>query len=110
MTALPLCQSVVCDVLMTEVLGEVQSLLHWICSRPLQLDALCAQHALVVPQQAFILAHLVGFHAARDAERRQQSRCLADVPFHRVQAETTVGDVRGADVLARREQVAHPHG
>ena len=41
----------------------------------------------------------------RGAERDEFADRLADRPLHRVQPVTAVGDVRGADVLARGEQV-----
>ena len=44
------------------------------------------------------------------AERCQRPRRLADVPLDGMQAKAAVGDVRGADVLRRRNQVAQPNG
>ena len=41
----------------------------------------------------------------REAERGQRAGRLADVPLDRVQPVAAVGDVRDAEVLARRQQV-----
>jgi len=77
--------------------------------RPGQLDPLRLQQGLEILQPSAVLAHGAGRHAARQAERRQQPGGLADVSLDGVQPIAAVGDVRAANVLARRERVTHSH-
>src|SRR5262249_51911587 len=77
-------------------------------ARPLQLDTIGLQQSLEFGQALRVLADLPGRHLAQQAVCRQRSRRFADVPLDRVQPITAVGQMRHAQVLARREQVHDP--
>jgi hypothetical protein len=83
--------------------------LHRVYLRPGQLEALGRAQRLELPQRALIRPDLVRLQAALQAVGGQQARRLADVPLHRVQPVTAVGDVGDAQVLAGRQEVAHAH-
>ena len=76
--------------------------------RPGDLDALRLDSALEILQQFLVVPDLPRRPARRDGVRRRAARRFADVPFHRMQPVAAVGDVRHAEVLARRQQVLDP--
>ena len=80
----------------------------WFDLRPMNLDPLRLENFLKVGQHLRRVAHLPGLHALLQAVGGEHAGRFPDVPLRRVQAVTAVGDVRGPDVLARRQQVLHP--
>ena len=77
-------------------------------TRPLQLHPVPLQAPLQAGQEAGIGAHGARACAVVQTESRQLARGLAGRPLVGVQPEAAVGDVGGADVLARRQQVVDP--
>ena len=79
-------------------------------SGPAQFDPLGDQPLLIVGEQGRRVPHGMRPDALRVRERDKRARSLADVPLDRVQPAAAVGDVRRADVPARRNEVFHAHG
>ena len=76
--------------------------------RPGEFDALLFQPRLKVAQAPGIGMHRVRRHTAIEAMVHQQPCRFADVPLHGMEPLATICDVRGADVLGRRQQILHP--
>src|SRR5690349_18517595 len=75
--------------------------------RPVQLDTPRLQAALEL-LQVRLLPHGHRPDTVLQAPGRKGPRGLPGPPLDRVQPVAPVGDVRGADALARRQQVLHP--
>src|SRR5439155_12663586 len=58
-------------------------------------------------EKLFLLAHFARLNLSVNAESSKQARGFTDVPFDGVQTVTTVADVGGTDVFARRQKVYH---
>src|SRR5436190_16069343 len=78
--------------------------------RPMALDASAVEGLLELPKELLVRPDLVRLDTAVEAERREPTCHLADVPLDRVEPVAAVGDVRGADVLRGRQEVAGPDG
>src|SRR5689334_10420737 len=76
---------------------------------PGQFDALSHQQRLEFVQERRAISHRPRHDVPVDAERREESRSLADVPFDWMNAERSVGNVRDAEILSARQQVLDPH-
>jgi hypothetical protein len=72
-------------------------------SRPAQLETLLPQISLQVRQLRLAFANASGRLLGLDGVCRNRSGCLANVPFHRMQAIAPVGYVCDAQVLAASE-------
>src|SRR5579859_4902174 len=72
---------------------------------PTQGYALLDKPVLEAAQQISSVADSSWDNSALPTESDQRACSLADIPFHRVQPITTIGNMRRADVLACRQQV-----
>src|SRR6056297_4017075 len=77
---------------------------------PFRLDPLPAEQALKVTQYRRGVSDFVRTSFLLQRKMGEQAHRFSDSPFHRMQPITAVGDVCGANVLARREKIPHPHG
>src|SRR6185312_68432 len=77
--------------------------------RPGELDTLLPQQGLEFFEKRGSVPDLPRHEFPFKAEACEKTGGLADVPFHRMEAECTIGDVRHAKVLSARQQVFHPH-
>lgn len=78
--------------------------------RPVQLHTLIREPRLELLQPFWGVPNGPWCQARFEAEGGQGAGRLADAPLDRMKAETPVGDVSGAEVLAGREQVLHADG
>ena len=76
--------------------------------RPAYFDALTGQLRLEGFQAVIVFLHLMRREAIFQAVRRKHPGHFADVPFERMQAVATIGNMRRADVLAGRDEIFHP--
>src|SRR6266508_3867974 len=67
------------------------------------------EQRLKVRQLAGAVPHLARSQAFAQAVSREGAGYLADVPLHRMQPVTAIGDVRGADILAGWQQIFDAH-
>ena len=72
---------------------------------PIQRHTSRQQSLLVLTAQSRAAAHIRWSPLLAQAKSSQRTGGLADIPLHRMQTVATIGDVRGADVLAGRQQV-----
>src|SRR4051812_33452429 len=82
---------------------------HWPEQRPGQFDALSHQQRLEFVQERRAISYGSRRNVPVDAERREESRSLAHVPFDRMNAERSVRNVRDAQTLSSRQQVLDPY-
>lgn len=73
--------------------------------RPAYFDALTGQLRLEGFQAVIVFLHLMRREAIFQAVRRKHPGHFADVPFERMQAVATIGNMRRADVLAGRDEI-----
>ena len=66
------------------------------------------QPGLEVGQQGGVRSHSSRAGSMVEAERGQCAGGLTDVPFHRMQPVTAVGDVGDAEALTGRQHVVQP--
>src|SRR5208337_93404 len=75
---------------------------------PRKGNAFVSQLALEGAQQLRPAPHFAVRLLLRQTERRQQPRRFTDVPLHRMQPITTVGDMRDPEVFAGGQEVLDP--
>src|SRR5687767_7916827 len=73
--------------------------------RPCGFDTLPLNRALEIRQPLRIIPDAPRRAVRLDRVRREASRGLANVPFHRMQAIAAIRDVGHAEVLAGRQEV-----
>src|SRR4029453_8456965 len=78
--------------------------------RPVALDASAVEGLLELPKELLVRPDLVRLDTAGQAERREPTRPPAPAPLAGGERVAAVGDVRGADVLGGRQEVAGPDG
>ena len=67
--------------------------------RPGDFDSLILHKPLKIGEQRLLIADLAWAFLLRQGKSRKQARRLANVPFHRMQPVTAIGDVRDARFL-----------
>src|ERR1700733_9110345 len=77
--------------------------------RPLKLDMALSKGSLKTAEMPLIRTHFPRRHVIGNGKGCQCTCCLANAPFRRVFAITTVGDMSGANVLAGWQQVVYSH-
>lgn len=76
-------------------------------ARPGEFHPLALQKCLELREQRAIFAYLMGRYFSSTAEGSQHATGFADAPLDVMQAITSVGDMRHADVFGYRQQIFH---
>jgi len=61
--------------------------------RPMQFHAIVRKPGLKILQKRKVLSHLSRLHSPIETKRRQCSRSLSNIPFHRMQPVAAVRDM-----------------
>src|SRR2546430_1715705 len=75
---------------------------------PFQKNTITAELLLELSDEFRQTMNGNGGELFRETEPSQKPGSLADIPLHRMQTITTIGDVRRAQVFARGQKVGHP--